>query len=386
MRSAPLTLARALVGTVVTSSLLSLPTFGQAPQPRGSWLWVTTAEQGWDSNVLYVADSAAARDFIRRINSTVQITKVRSRGSLTFVGTGAVLFYDTAKVLNTLSFNLQASGTYKLGARTNLLAATSFGRQLVGEVSGTVSNPLLSRALQTTLTFTGGLEHRLTPFVTGIIGTSYSRVRFDRIGFIQGNVVTGAGSLKKRFRSRGAVALLADVSQGAALGVALQTQTLAAAWQPQFQFVRSMLFDFRGGFTRSATGSAAAVYAPTGSVTLADTVGKGLLTIGATRSVAQGFGFGILLVTTAEAASYTFQARRGNFVTLSATNQESQATGSQLGPTGRLLSRGFSGNVRRVFRNGVTIGGGTSYRFRDDVVRATGYSVQLQAGFALGSR
>ena len=386
MRSARFAFLPPHIGVFVSSLLLSAPLLAQQPVLRGSWLWVTTGEQGWDNNVLYVADSVATKDVIQRINTTLQITKVRARGSLTLLGNGAALFYGKAKLLNTISYNFSAAGTYKLGARTNALASASYGRQLVGEVTGTAANPLLRRALQRTLSTIGGVEYRLSPFMTGTVGATYSKVTFETPGLIPGTNIGGNVALKRRFRTRGSVALLADISQGNALGVPLQTQTLAAAWQPLFRSLRSVQFDFRGGMTRSVNASNPAVFSPTGSVTVSDTIGKGVLTVGATRSVSQGFGLGALLVTTAEAASYIFQARRGNIVTLSASNSSSKSTGGPIGTAVPLRARGLSATVRRVFRNGITIGGGTAYRSRDDVVRATGYSVQLQAGFALGSR
>ncbi len=386
MRTTRFAFRRAQVGVVVSCLLMSTPLLAQQPALRGSWLWVTTAEQGWDNNVLYVADSLATKDAIQRINTTFQITKVKARGSLTLLGNGAALFYAKAKLLNTVSYNFSAAGTYKLGARTNALASASYGRQLVGEVTGTAANPLLRRALQRTLSTIGGVEYRLSPFTSGTVGATYSKVAFDTPGLIPGTNISGSGVLKRRFRTSGSVALLADISQGNALGVPLQTQTLAAAWQPILRALRSVQFDFRGGMTRSVNASNPAVFSPTGSVSVSDTIGKGLLTVGATRGVAQGFGLGALLVTTAEAASYIFQARRGNLVTLSASNSSSKSTGGPIATAVPLRARGLGGTVRRVFRNGITIGGGTAYRFRDDLVRATGYSVQLQAGFALGSR
>ena len=95
---------------------------------------------------------------------------------------------------------------------------------------------------------------------------------------------------------------------------------------------------------------------------------------------------GALLVTTAEAASYSFQARRGNLVTLNAYNASSKAAADPSGRSLTLRARGIGGNVRRVFRMGLALGGGASYRLRDDAVRASGYTVQVQAGYALGSR
>jgi Putative beta-barrel porin 2 len=386
MRTGNLSFSPSQIGAVVFSLLLSAPLFAQAAAARGSWLWVTTGEQDWDNNVRYVADSLATKDVIRRINTSLQITKVKSRGTFTFQGTGAALFYEEVKALNTLSYNFAGSGTYKLGALTNAIASANYGSQLVGEVTGAVANPLLSRAVQHTLATAAGIDRRLTPFATMTVGASYTRVTFDTPGLIPGTNITGSAAIRRRFRTRGAIGLLADISQGDALGIALQTQSLAASWQPLFRSLHSLRAELRGGVTRSVSGPFPAVFSPTGSATVSDTVGKGLLSLAVNRSVSQGFGLGSLLVTTAEAASYIFQARRGNLVTLSASNSYSKATAGPNGTVIPLRARGVGGNVRRVFSKGITLGGGASYRFRDDIVRATGYMVQLQAGFTLRSR
>lgn len=356
------------------------------PAKRNSFLFVTTGEQGWDSNALYVADSVKTSDFIRRFNATVQATKVKARGSVSLLASGSALFYDKLRPLNTLSYNFVTSGTYKLGARTNAIASANYGNQLVGEVTGTAANPLLRRALQRTIGGLGSVDYRLSPFMTTSIGAGYSRVTFDTPGLIPGTSLTGAMSVRRRLRTRGSIGLLADVAHGVALGTALETQTLAADWQPLIRALGSVRFDLRGGVTRSVAGTFPARFSPTGSLSVSDTIGRGLLTVSAARAVSQGFGLGALLVTTAEGASYSFEAKRGNLVTLNAYNSQSTATGGLSGAALKLRAQGVGGTVRRVFKQGIAIGGGASYRSRRDFVRATGVLVQLQAGFALGSR
>ena len=369
----------------VAVPLSAVPASAQSAK-RNSFLLVATGEQGWDSNALYVADSVRTSDFIRRINATIQATKVTARGTVSLLAGGSALFYDKLRPLNTLTYNFATAGTYRLGARTNAIASANYGNQLVGEVRGSAANPLLRRALQRTIGGVVSADYRLSPFVTAAAGAAYSRVTFDSPGLIPGTNLNGVGSLKRRLRTRGSIGLLADVSHGIALGTPLETQTLAADWQPLVRALGSVRFAVRAGVTRSVADTFSAKFSPTGSLSVSDTIGRGLLAVVATRAVSQGYGLGALLVTTAEGASYTFEAKRGNLVTLDAFNSQSTATGGPTGAALKLRAQGVGGTVRRVFKQGIAIGGGASYRSRRDFVRATGVLIQLQAGFAFGAR
>lgn len=58
---------------------------------RSSWLWSTTAEQGWDSNVRYITQDDP--DYISRINTALAVVRQGARGSLGLTASGSGILY-----------------------------------------------------------------------------------------------------------------------------------------------------------------------------------------------------------------------------------------------------------------------------------------------------
>lgn len=353
-----------------------------APAPavgaaRSSWLWVTTAEQGWDSNVRYV--SADDADLLSRLNSALVVSRQSMRGSLAVNLGGSAVRYTELTQLDTYTYDLSVEGTRRLTALTSGTASVMHSTRLSTDIVGGAQLPLLALALQRA---TGGKvsgEHRFSSATTGLAEAGYMYVSFDTPLLVPGGAFTAKLQTTHRYTSRDAVLLVGELQTGRANGLPLSSQALSAGWEPQLGTMRLRII---AGATRLSAGGPSKVI-PTGIAEARDSVGKGVLAATARRAVAQAFGLGQLLTTNEGNISYDFQARRGNFLTLGASIAESRVS-SGVGVPFR--SSAATADIRRVLRSGVTIGAGAAWRQREDVTKASGLAAQVQFGYALSSR
>jgi hypothetical protein len=349
-----------------------------ATSPRNSWLWRTTAEQGYDSNVRF-ANGTNDPDYVSRLNSSIAVLHSGPRGALGFLLDGSLIRYNSITELNSTNYDVGLTGRRRFTPRTTGTTAVFHRKLLATGVVGAAQLPLLALANQTSSGAAAGLEYRFTPRLVGALDADYTYVEFDTPALLSGGALQVRGRLRKQYTSRDAVVLEANVQQGRANGFPLAAQTLEAGWEPQLNGIRLRML---GGATRVSTGGPQSIV-PTGLVEGRDSVGRGVFAAGVSRSVAQAFGIGQLLTTTAGNLSYDFQARRGNFLTLGASIADSrESTGSDL----RFQTSQFTASLRRVLSNGATFGCGVAYREREDVTRASGLGAQMQLGYTFGSR
>ena len=351
----------------------------QGAARRSSWFGGLQAEQGYDSNVRFDVDSARISDYNRRLTANLQAARVRARTTLTVSANGSVVRYQALKVLNAVAYDINPNATRRISASLAGSVGAYVRRVLSSEIVTTPTALLYSRAVQKSIGGNVGLTKRFSAFNNGSLDLGYGQVSFDRPGLIPGSSFTGRGQVTHQLRTRGAVGFVADVSQGSAQGTQLATQSLSALVSPKVAKLRITLI---AGATRTQTDSVSKIL-PSGSVQLADSLGPGSYSVGYSRAASQAFGLGSLLISDAVTASYDFQARRGNFVTLSAWFGKSSTTS---GPSRSLKSRSASAAFRRVVKYGITLSGASSYRHRKDLIEASGFSAQLGLGYAFRPR
>lgn len=360
--------------TVHAQRTLSAPTVRPT---RSSWLWVTTAEQGWDSNVRYI--SADDADRINRLNSALVVSRQSLRGSVAVNVGGSAVRYAALGQLDTYTYDIGVEGKRRLTVRTSGTAGVTHSTRLSTDVVGVPQLPLLALALQRATAGKLSGEHRFSSATTGVAEAGYRYVSFDTPLLVSGGAFTAKAQTTHRYTSRDAVVLVGEVQAGRANGLPLSSQTLAAGWEPQHNTMRLRLL---AGATRFSSGGPSKLI-PTGVVDVRDSVGQGLLAATVSRSVTQAFGLGQLLTSTGGNLSYDFQARRGNFLTLGVAIAESRIASGGVVP---FRSSAATANIRRVLQSGVTLGAGVAWRQREDVVKASGLAAQVQFGYALSSR
>jgi hypothetical protein len=379
MAHAPRPAARAILALSVVLAPHVLGAQGGGTQ-RSSWLATALAEQGYDSNVRYDSDSAKISDYNRRVTGSFQATRVRARSTLAIQANGAIVRYQELKALNAVSFDINPTATRRVSANTSASVGAFYRNVLSSETVLTPTSLLFRRAMQKSIGGTVGAIKKFSPFNTGTIDVGYTSVTFDRPGLIPGSSFTARGQFGHALRTRGALGIVADMSQGDAQGIRLGTQTLGALYAPKFG--KTIKVAIIAGATRTVTDSASLIL-PSGSVQVGDSVGPGSLSVGYSRGASQAFGLGSLLVTDAVSAAYDFQALRGNFVTLGGWwGQSKPSSGSGI----TLKSRSAFASFRRVLKGGITLGGTGSYRQRKDLIAATGFAAQLGVGFSLRPR
>lgn len=349
-----------------------------ASMVRSAWLWRTTMEQGWDSNVRFTS-GADDPDYVSRVNSSVALLRAGLRGSMGVIVDGSLVRYNQIEGFNTVNYDLILTGKRRITPLTTGTAGVFHRKLLATGVVGAVQLPLLALANQTSTGADMMVEHRLTPKISGVLDAAYTFVAFDTPALLSGGAVQVRVRGRRQYTSRDAVLLEGVVQQGRSNGLPLSAQTVEAGWEPQLGRVGLRLL---GGMTRVSTGGPSSTV-PTGLAEVRDSIGHGLFSAGTTRSVAQAFGVGQLLTTTAGSVAYDFQARRGNFLTLGASIADSrESTGAGI----RFQSSLFSASLRRVLSNGATFGCGVAYREREDVTTASGLGAQMQLGYTFGSR
>lgn len=346
---------------------------------RSSWFAGAQVEQGYDSNVRYDVDSARISDYNRRLTASVQASRVRARTTLGIAANGSIIRYQALKALNAVSYDINPTAIRRLSAHTTGSVGAYFRQVLSSEVVLTPSALLYSRAIQKSVGGNVGITKRFSAFNSGAIDAGYGRVTFDRPGLIPGSSLNARGQFAHLLRTRGAVGIVTDVTQGDAQGTKLATQSLSALVSPKIAKLKLTII---AGATRTQTDSVSAIL-PSGSVQLSDSIGPGSYSVGYSRAASQAFGLGALLVSDAVTASYDFQARKGNLVTLGGWWGNSRTTA---GPSRSLQSRAAFASVRRVLKGGITLAGTTSYRQRKDLIEASGFSAQFGLGFALRPR
>lgn len=342
-----------------------------------AWLWTTTAEQGWDSNVRYVADGDPDR--ILRLRSALSVRRQGARGAVSLLGGGNLIRYGKTTGLNTFAYEAELAGTRRFTLRTTGTVGAFSRTQLATDVYGAANLPLLVLANQKAVGGTASLERRFTPTTTGRIEGGYATVTFDTPLLVPGSALTGKALLTHKYRSRGSVLLTAEAQDGKAMGIPLSMQSLSAGWDASVGHVQVRVIP---GVTHIAAGGPSRMLA-TGLAQVADSLGPGAWTVGVSRLASQAFGLGQLLTTNAATVAYDFQARRGNFFTLAAAiadSHESTGAGTQF------QSSSLTAAMRRVLLSGVTFGWGVSWRQRKDISQAEGFAAQAQFGYSLGSR
>jgi hypothetical protein len=191
--------------------------------------------------------------------------------------------------------------------------------------------------------------------------------------------LNGQALFSHRYSPFGALISEIDVMQGTAQGIPTALQTVQVGWEPRVG--RTATFRILAGATRGSAGSASKVI-PSGTATLADSVGIGRLSVNYGYQATPAFGLGGVITNSAVSASYDLQARRGNFVTISGVSAVSKQT---VGGGTPIRTEILIATLRRVFRSGLTMTLGSSYRARHDVAEATGYNAQLGFGYTFGS-
>ena len=348
---------------------------GGSGQARSSWLWTTTGEYSWDSNVLYSPAETEQSDNVRRLNTSLRAVRARARSSLDISASGSAIRYQTLRALNLFSWDVTAGANRRVSANTRAGMSVFYRNLLAGDTRVTTapSTLLLQRTEQRSIGGGASIDRRLTPFMTASASAGYNKVSFNTPGVIDGSALNGLAALRRQLRRVGSIGASFSVEQGNAQGIPLRTQSLSAEWASR---IKSINIALNGGVTRLANGPTAR-FTGVGGVQLSDSIGFGSLSGGYTRSVSQAFGLGTLLETDGVSVSYDFQARRGNFVNFSGFWGVSRA--STGGP--ELKSLGSSLGVRRVLPSGLTAGASASYRQREDIVRASGYSASVQLGY-----
>ena len=353
---------------------------GGGAAPRSSWFAGVQAEQGYDNNVRYDVDSARISDYNRRLTGSLSASRVRARTTLGIAANGFVVRYQEQKVLNAVAFDISPTAIRRLSAHTTATAGAYVRRALSSEVTGLPTALLYSRTIQKSVGGSFGIAKRFSAFNTGSVDVGYGTIKFDRPGLVPGSSFTARGQFAHLLRKRGAIGVVADVTQGDAQGTQLATQTLAALVSPRIAKLRISII---AGATRVQTDSSSNVL-PSGSVQLSDSIGPGAYSVGYSRAASQAFGLGALLVSDAVTGSYDFQARKGNFVQLGGWWGVSRSTVA--GPSTSLKSRAAFASFRRVLKAGITLSGSTAYRHRQDLIEASGFSAQFGLGFALRPR
>ncbi len=346
------------------------------PESRSSWLLVTTADQGWDSNVRFL-DSKDA-DEIRRMNSALTLVRIRPRSRIGVSASGSLLRYGRVDDFNTINYGGLIDASRRFTAFTSGWASAGFQKVLAATVAGT-RLPLLAISNQTSTVATAGLEKRLTALTSLVIEGGYTDTRFDDVTLVPGHAYTASAELMHRYNSRERFGLEAQVQDGAAQAIPLRSQSLSAAWEPR---VGSGTLRVAAGLSRTSTGFEPS-YVPTGVLQYSDSLGPGVLLTGASRTVAQAFGIGLLLINDIASVSYEYRTRKGTFLSLGG-NVAASVPSDGIGPT--FTSQAVTADMRRVLASGVTFGLGASYRQRRDFVTASGYGGQVAVGYSLGSR
>lgn len=345
---------------------------------RSSWLWRTTVEQGWDSNVRF-ATGTDDPDYVSRVNSSVGLLRSGLRGSLGVIVDGSLVHYNQIEGLNTTNYNVDLQAKRRLTPRTSGAAGVFHRKLLATGVVGAVQLPLLALANQTSTGGMAQLDHRFSPKTSGSLDAAYTFVDFDTPALVSGGAVQVRARARRQYTSRDAVLLEGVLQSGRSNGLPLSAQTVEAGWEPRLGGTGLRLL---GGVTNVSTGGPSRLL-PTGLAEVRDSIGRGLFSAGFARAVAQAFGVGQLLTTSSGNVAYDFQARRGNFLTLGASIADSrESTGSGV----RFQSSLFSASLRRVLSNGTTFGCGVAYREREDVTKASGLGAQMQFGYTFGSR
>ncbi len=360
----------------------SLEAQRSGPVPAGSvhssWLWTTTAEQGWDSNVRYLTGDDD-KDFVTRINTAVAVLRQGARGSLGLTAAGSAIRYNELSPLNTYTYEFNLNGIRRLTPQTTGQAGAFYRTRLTTDVLGTVQLPLLGLSFQKSGGGVVSADRRFSAASTGHAEIGYTYVTFDSPVLVPGGALTARASSTHQYSRRAGYTFVADVQEGKANGLPLSSQSVGAGWLPRLGSVQLRLI---GGVTRFSSGGPAK-FLPTGSAEGRDSIGPGVLSAGYTRAVSQAFGIGQLLTTGAATVAYDFQAKRGNFVTLGASMADSKvSSGAGL----RFKSRAATASFRRVLRSGFTFGSGVAYRQREDVTKASGMAAQMQIGYTFGSR
>ena len=342
-----------------------------------SWLWSTTAEQGYDSNVRYVAEEDPDR--VTRLRTSLSIRRQGARGQLSLLGNGDLVRYATNRGLNMFAYDVELGGARRMTPRVTTTGTVFYRTQLTTSVFGVGALPLLALANQRAVGGTASAERRFTPTTTGKLNVAYASLTFDTPQLLPGTALTARALITHQYRPKGAVLLSLDGEDGISNGIPLTLQTAAAGWSA---YVGGRQLQLLSGATHISAGGKPRWIA-TGQAQVSDSLGRGVWTIGFTRNASQAFGLGQLLTTNAATAAYDFQARRGNYVRLGASladSRESTGVGS------RFQSSGVTADIRRVLLSGVTFGWGLSYRQRKDISEATGFATQAQFGYSLGSR
>lgn len=368
-----------LIGVCCASALHAQGGVAAGPA-RSLWLLTTTGEYGYESNIVYAAAPDAVSDFLARLNTSLRVVRARARTTLEMQASGSALFYQRSKPLNALAYDVSGTGTRRISAAT-AGSATVYYRNLLTN-QGLVTGPgslLLRRAIQRSIGGSFTLGRRVSAFTNAGLSGSYTNVTFDTPGLIPGAAFTGLAAVRHQFRRAGTAGVLLAMEEGSAQGSPLRAQSASGEWG---SVVKKVRLQITAGVTRSATGPVAR-YLMTGAALVGDSIGPGSFSAGYSRSASQAFGIGQLLVTDGFTSSYDFQARRGNFVTVSGFIGESRLS---TGVGTALKSSGVSAGFRRVVQSGLTVGGGASYRQRRDIVQASGYGVSLGAGYTMPSR
>lgn len=374
-------LALGICGTAHVSSLraqrISLGT-GPATERRASWRLTTTIDQGWDSNVRFIG--ARDADFNTQANSVLSVIRVKPRGQIGITMSGGLIRYGTLTDFNTFNYSAQTDIIRRLTPYLSGWASAGYQKLLTVSVVGP-GLPLLGLANQSTALGNVGLERRFSAFTTLRVEGGYSSTTFDTNALLPGDAFTSLAQLRHRYSQHGAaVSLVAKVQQGEAQGVALQSQSLEAGWEPK---IGAATLRVLSGATRVVVPASRPKFLATGLVQLSDSIRHGVFLAGLSRDVSQGFGLGQLLTNEIGSVSYDFRARKGNIVTLSGLLARS-VPASGVGT--RFTSQALTAGVRRVLSTGITVGAGATYRRRKDVVEASGYGGQLSFGYSLGSR
>jgi hypothetical protein len=353
------------------------------PPARNSWSLSTTAEQGWDSNVSYLAGKDP--DYVRRLNAQLAVIRVGPRGSVGLRGSGGAISYERRKEFETFQSELALEGTRRISPLNTGTATGFYSRRLTTDLFGGLGLPILGGLiLQQSVGGSVMGVRRLTPRTSARVDATYTSVTFDSPALIPGSVFGTVALLSHRYARQSSVSLGAEVQQGTALGNPLALQTVSAGWSPELGGVQARLI---AGGTRISSGGPAS-YLPTGLAELSDSLGKGLWRAGFVRSASQAFGLGRYLTTNAGSIGYDVQAGEGNFLSLGAFIASSAQSGTALPGQQNtpFRTRAATAAYRRVLSSGITLGLGASYRERDDFVKATGYSGNFALGYTLGRR
>jgi hypothetical protein len=342
-----------------------------------------TAEQGWESNVLFQRPDDPG-DMVSRAGATAVGTLQTARTRAGVNARGDIARYRTLDELNTSTYGFGADVRRRLTPRLSAFVAataqTSLSSVLQPQQSG-AAQPLLPLSLSRSVGANAGAAYQLSPTLGGTTEAGYTRVRFDDSGLADGTTARGALAIARRYDVDASYGAAYQYERSETRGETPTVQTAAATWDPTFAGISVRL---RAGVSAiDATAATPVTYAPTGGAELRRSLAGGIVGLRANRAASMAFGFGDVFTTDEVALAYDRASFRRTVAHVSLDRSWSRTPGEGTVDIGSL---GAVAEIRRAFRSGVSVGTGVFARRRSQGVVVNNRGVRLNFNYTKSGR